>query len=160
MKKKFVLLLLALLLSLFCGCAAKTEKTAAGTCRVSISCAVLLEDGTRLDAEKRALVPEDGWLLAPEKTEFYEGESVFDLLRRVCREKKLHMEFSETPIYESAYIEGIGNLYEFDAGELSGWMYRVNGVFPNYGCSRYQLEDGDCVEWLYTCALGEDLPSS
>ena len=159
MKKKIVLGLLTLLLLIFCGCAAKTE-TAAGTCRISISCAALLDGEARLDAEKRTLVPEDGWLLAPEETVFYEGESVFDLLQRVCREKKLHMEFSETPIYESAYIEGIGNLYEFDAGELSGWMYRVNGVFPNYGCSRYRLEDGDCVEWLYTCATGEDLPSS
>ena len=69
--------------------------------------------------------------------EFTEGESVFDVLKRVCRENKIHMEFSETPVYQSAYIEGIGNLYEFDCGEGSGWMYRVNGEFPNYGCSRY-----------------------
>ena len=67
------------------------------------------------------------------------------------------MEFSVTPIYDSAYIEGIANLYEFDCGELSGWMYRVNGWFPNYGCSRYVLQDGDTVEWLYTCDLGEDV---
>ena len=43
------------------------------------------------------------------------------------------------------YIEGINNLYEFDCGEQSGWMYSVNGWFPNYGCSRYQLKDGDVV---------------
>lgn len=60
-------------------------------------------------------------------------------------------------MYNSAYIEGIHNLYEFDVGELSGWMYSVNDWFPNYGCSRYQLQDGDVVEWVYTCDLGEDV---
>ena len=67
------------------------------------------------------------------------------------------MEFSETPLYGSTYIEGIGNLYEFDCGALSGWMYRVNGTFPNYGCSSYILSDGDVVEWVYTCDLGKDV---
>ena len=37
--------------------------------------------------------------------------------------------------------------------------YSVNGWYPNYGCSRYQVKDGDVVEWRYTCALGEDLGS-
>ena len=67
------------------------------------------------------------------------------------------MEFSQSPVYETAYIEGIGNLYEFDAGALSGWMYRVNGWFPNYGCSSYQVQDGDVIEWVYTCDLGADV---
>ena len=60
-------------------------------------------------------------------------------------------------MYNSAYIEGINNLYEFDCGELSGWMYKVNGWFPNYGCSRYQLKEGDVIEWVYTCDLGVDV---
>ena len=59
----------------------------------------------------------------------------------------------------SAYVEGINNLYEFDVGSLSGWMYNVNGWYPNYGCSRYQVKDGDVVEWRYTCDLGYDLGS-
>ena len=136
-------------------------KTPAGdtvpTCTVSISCAAILEDLDRLDAEKTDLVPADGVLLAPAAVEFAEGESVFDVLKRVCRENKIHMEFSETPLYQSAYVEGIGNLYEFDCGEGSGWMYRVNGEFPNVGCSRYALTNGDTVEWVYTCDFGADV---
>lgn len=127
------------------------------TCTVSISCAAILENLDRLNAEKADLIPADGVLLAPAAVEFAEGESVFDVLKRVCRENKIHMEFSETPVYQSAYIEGIGNLYEFDCGEGSGWMYRVNGEFPNYGCSRYTLADGDTVEWVYTCDFGADV---
>lgn len=127
------------------------------TCTVSISCAAILENFDRLNAEKADLIPADGVLLAPTAVEFTEGESVFDVLKRVCRENKIHMEFSETPVYQSAYIEDIGNLYEFDCGEGSGWMYRVNGEFPNYGCSRYTLADGDTVEWVYTCDFGADV---
>ena len=132
-------------------------ENAAPTCTASISCAAILENLDRLNAEKADLIPADGVLLAPTAVEFTEGESVFDVLKRVCRENKIHMEFSETPVYQSAYIEGIGNLYEFDCGEGSGWMYRVNGEFPNYGCSRYTLADGDTVEWVYTCDFGADV---
>ena len=67
------------------------------------------------------------------------------------------MEFVNTPIYNSAYIEGINNLYEFDAGELSGWMYCVNGEFPNYGSSGYKVKPGDKIEWHYSCDLGRDV---
>ena len=88
---------------------------------------------------------------------FYAGESVFNVLQRTCKQQGIHMEFSNTPVYNSAYIEGIHNLYEFDVGNESGWMYRVNGWFPNYGCSRYLLKDGDVIEWVYTCDLGDDV---
>lgn len=132
-----------------------TEKTY--HCTISISCATILDNISLCDPEKVELVPSNGWILKPTKVTFNEGESVFDVLRRVCKEKKIHLEFSWTPIYNSAYIEGINNLYEFDVGQLSGWMYKVNGWFPNYGCSRYQLKDGDTVNWVYTCDLGNDV---
>jgi hypothetical protein len=127
------------------------------TCTISISCATILNNLDDLTEGKEDLVPPDGWILEPMEVEFNEGESVFHILRRTCKQLKLHMEFEDTPNYNSAYIEGIGNLYEFDCGELSGWKYRVNGWFPNYGCSRYQVQNGDVMEWLYTCDLGADV---
>lgn len=127
------------------------------TCTVSISCATLLDNMDKLSQNKRPLVPADGVLLPETQVTFSAGESAFDVLQRVCRDNKLHMESSFTPLYNSAYIEGIGNLYEFDCGELSGWMYSVNGVWPDYGCSGYTLHDGDTVVWSYTCDLGRDV---
>ncbi len=127
------------------------------TCTFSIECSTILNNLTDLDPNKRELVPSNGVILAPTTVTFYEGESVYDVLQRVCRENDIHMESSWTPVYNSAYIEGIHNLYEFDCGALSGWMYRVNGWYPNYGCSRYQLADGEVVEWRYTCDLGKDV---
>lgn len=130
------------------------------TCTISISCATVLEHMDWLDPEKTDLVPADGWILPATEVTFYEGESVFHVLQRTCKQNKIPMEFSNTPMYHSAYIEGIYNLYEFDCGELSGWMYQVNGWFPNYGCSRYALQDGDVICWLYSCDQGADVGGS
>ena len=127
------------------------------TCTFSIECSTILNNLDMLDPDKLEMVPSGGVILAKTSVTFYEGESVFDVLQRLCRDQGIHMESSWTPIYNSAYIEGIHNLYEFDCGSLSGWMYRVDGWYPNYGCSRYQLEDGDTVEWRYTCDLGSDI---
>ncbi|MCI8525304.1 MAG: DUF4430 domain-containing protein [Oscillospiraceae bacterium] len=134
-----------------------TISDTACTCTISISCATILDHMDWLDPEKAELVPEDGWILPPTQVTFYEGESVFNVLQRTCKQNKIHMEFENTPMYNSAYIEGIHNLYEFDCGELSGWMYKVNEWFPNYGCSRYALKDGDTICWEYTCDLGVDV---
>lgn len=127
------------------------------TCTLSVRCDTILNNINWLDVEKRELVPSDGVIFAQQEVVFYDGESVFNVLSREMKKNKIHMEFTNTPIYNSAYIEGINNLYEFDCGELSGWMYKVNDWFPNYGCSRYQLKQGDKVEWVYTCDLGVDV---
>lgn len=127
------------------------------SCTLSVRCDTILKNTAWLDMEKLELVPEDGVIYAERNVTFYEGESVFNLLVREMKRNKIHMEFENTPVYNSAYIEGIGNIYEFDCGELSGWMYKVNDRFPNYGCSRYLLKEGDKVEWVYTCDLGADV---
>lgn len=126
-------------------------------CYLTIECSTILDNMDQLDSEKVELIPEDGIIFAKKEVEFKEGESVFDVLKRETKNSKIHMEFVDTPMYNSAYIEGINNIYEFDCGNLSGWMYKVNDWFPNYGCSRYQLKDGDVVEWVYTCDLGRDV---
>jgi len=126
-------------------------------CTLSIRCDALLGNLDKLEKAKWDLVPKDGIILAEKTVIFYEGESVFNVLLRETRRNGIHMEYVSTPIYNSAYIEGIHNLYEFDCGELSGWMYSVNGWYPNYGCSRYALKEGDRIEWEYTCSLGKDV---
>ncbi|MEM5767140.1 MAG: DUF4430 domain-containing protein [Bacillota bacterium] len=127
------------------------------TCTLSVECGTILDNMKYLDKNKVELVPEDGIIFPATEVTFYEGESVLNILQREMKKNKIHMEFVNMSIYNSAYIEGINNLYEFDCGELSGWMYKVNDWFPSYGCSRYQLQDGDVVEWVYTCDLGRDV---
>lgn len=136
---------------------AQVDKGVKYTCSLSIRCDTILDNLQRLKPDKLGVVPQDGIILNTKTITFYEGESVFDVLKRETRNSKIHMEMQFFPVYNSAYIEGIQNLYEFDCGDLSGWMYKVNGWFPNYGCSRYLLQDGDEVEWVYTCDLGRDV---
>lgn len=130
------------------------------TCTLSVRCDTIIKNIGWLNKEKIEIVPKDGVIFPEQNVVFYEGESVFNLLLREMKQNKIHMEFENVPLYNSAYIEGIANIYEFDCGELSGWMYKVNGWFPNYGCSRYQLKAGDKVEWVYTCNLGSDVGGS
>lgn len=134
---------------------AKTEAKQS-TCTLTIRCDTLVGKPEDLDEAKAELVPASG-LLYSATVSFTAGESVFDVLQRAMQEAGIPMEFTSVPVYGSAYIEGIANLYEFDCGPLSGWVYSVNGVFPNYGCSKYTLKDGDQVLWQYTCDLGADV---
>lgn len=139
------------------GSAQSGDKKKTGKCSISISCKTILNNMDRLTAGKEEFVPADGWILKKTTVEFTEGDSVHDILNAVCRACGIHMESSFTPAYNSAYVEGINQLYEFDCGELSGWMYKVNGWFPNYGCSKYTVKDGDEICWEYTCDLGKDV---
>lgn len=128
------------------------------TVSLTIRCDTLSADLSKLrDKALEAYVPADGVILSLSEVKVKKGETVYDVLDRVCRDKGIHMEAVYTPNYGADYIEGINYLYEFDAGQQSGWMYKVNGAFPNYGCSDYILEDGDSIVWAYTCNMGKDL---
>ena len=128
------------------------------TCTITIRCDTILDNMGDLTEGKNQYVPANGCILATSTLTFEEGETVFDVLKRACALAGIQLEYSWTPMYNSYYIEGINHLYEFDCGNESGWMYKVNGWFPNYGCSAYTLEDGDAIVWCYTCqGLGADV---
>ena len=74
---------------------------------------------------------------------FTTGETVFDILKDICEKNRIQISSRYTPLYNNYYVEGINQLYEFDCGKKSGWMYSVNGVFPNYGASSYKPKDGE-----------------
>ena len=164
MKRIVKVMILVCVLSMLCGCGkANAAKVADAngdgklTCTLEIRCDTLLTQLDKVSAEKVNLVPEDGIMLAATEVEFIGGESVFDVFRNVLREEKMHFEYVDASAYDSVYIEGIGNIYEFDCGPQSGWMFSVNDVYPGLGCSSYTLADGDVIVFSYTCDLGADL---
>lgn len=124
---------------------------------ISVGCLTIRDNLDRFDQSKLEILPEDGLIVPETQVDISEGDTVFDVLLKVTKNEKIHMEYVSTPLYSSNYIEGIGNIYEIDAGPLSGWMYKVNGQFPSYGCGRYVVEPGDRIEWEYTCDLGRDI---
>lgn len=127
------------------------------TCTISIYCDTVLNNMDLLDPAKTSIIPSNGCILSAKTVEFTPGESVFDVLQRVARQYGIPLEYSYTAIYGSSYIEGINNLYEFDCGEASGWIYLVNGYYPGYGSSQHVLNDKDVIKWVYTCNLGADV---
>ena len=124
---------------------------------LSVRVDTLLHNMHLLHHDKHELVPDDGVIFPAIQVRAYEGESVFNVLQREMRRHGIHMSSRFTPMFNSAYIEAINNIFEFDGGPLSGWMYRVNGWFPNFGASRYLLQPGDVIEWMYTVDLGRDV---
>lgn len=148
----------------------KAETTQIGNvCTISINCSQIMNNRDKLKTEKEPFLPSDGCILNSVKVEFAEGESAYDVFRRACGENVcadncdycksggIHYEASYSAGYDNYYIEGIHQIYERDCGSKSGWMYRVNGVFLNHGCSSYTVKNGDVIEFLYTCNLGEDI---
>lgn len=126
------------------------------TCTFVIECKTILDNKDKLKKGLEKYVPDDAVIFS-KTVGFDSGESVYDILRRICDENSIQMEASYTPAFSSYYVEGINNLYEFDCGQGSGWMYSVNGVFPNYGCSSYKPANNDKIAFRYTCELGYDL---
>lgn len=131
------------------------------TVTISIRCDTVLANPDDLDPALKQgdYIPSDGVILPPTEYVLRPGDTVFDILDRAVRYNKIQMEYqgSDENSYGSVYIRGINYLYEFSCGPLSGWMYRVDGEYPNFGCSKYELKDGQNIEWIYTCDLGEDV---
>ncbi len=130
------------------------------SCTIRIVCDTILDNMDELEPGKDIYVPNDGVILPPTRVTFSEGETVFEVLKRVCDDAGIQLEYAFTPGYNSYYIEGINHLYQFDCTSGGGWMFKVNGWFPNYGCSAYTLKKGDDIVWCYTCNYGEDVGGS
>ena len=83
------------------------------------------------------------------------GDTVLNLLIRVTREHRVHLAYRGRG--RTAYVEGINNLYEFDHGPASGWVYSVNGVFPDRSAGGWETAADDNIIWWYTLDAGRDV---
>lgn len=133
---------------------AATEKKS-DSVTIAINCASILENRDKLKKGKEYFVPSDGVILPASEVEIKEGDTAFDILKKVCADHSIQLEYTYSAGFGTYYVEGIHQLYEKDCGGKSGWLYRVNGEFPLVGCSSYELHDGDTVEFLYTCDMGD-----
>ena len=106
-------------------------------------------------AGRAAHIPQSGVLLPETSFPIAAGDTVYTVLTDAARAHALHMEASGAQ--GLMYIHGIGNVYEFDFGDLSGWLYTVNGETFSVGVDQYVLQPGDKVQFHYTLELGKDL---
>lgn len=122
---------------------------AIGTVTLSIRC------DTAIGQPGAAHVPPDGVILAPTAIPIAAGDTAFTVLTEAAQAFGIHLESSGGAGMH--YVSGVANLYEFDCGDLSGWLYAVNGSTPSVGCDQYLLSGGDVVEWAYSLDMGGDL---
>ena len=145
MKNKITGKLLVLIISiciLLCGCGNSkddtTGKKSAGKCTISVDCSTIWDNEDMLDKSIKDYVPKDGVILKERTVSYYDGETVYDVLKRELKKDNILMEASFTG--DSVYVEGINNIYEFSCGEQSGWMYEVD-VYKRqsqYGVGDYE----------------------
>lgn len=125
-----------------------SKNDAYGTVTIKIVC-------TAISDRNNAHIPQNGIILDTVEWPIEDGDTVYDIISEVTAKHKIHLETNGSK--ETIYVEGIANIYEFDYGDLSGWIYRVNGEKPSVSCGDYVLKSGDSIEWHYSLALGEDI---
>lgn len=113
------------------------------TCTLSIRCDTV--------AGQADYLPADGVILDFASIRIPKGGTALDQLIAAAKQQGIHLEIND------GYVTGISYLYEQAFGDLSGWMFRVNGAFASVGSSGWVLEDNDYVEWMYTTDLGHDV---
>ena len=131
--------------------ASQTKPNAIGTVTLSIRCDMIKDQDS-------PYIPKNGIILDTATFEIESGDTVFDILEEATRAHKIHMETKG--VDDLVYVEGIAYLYELQFGDLSGWIYSVNGKTASVGCGTHALSDGDVIEWHYTLNLGKDISTS
>lgn len=128
-----------------------TEEKKNFVCGITIRCDSMLNHMNEVEDAVKSYIPADGIILEQTSVKVETGDTAYSLLQKVCQAKDIALDASYTNGYSSAYVRGIGHIYEKQAGLSSGWLYLVNGKLPGYGASRYRLKEGDRIEWVYSC---------
>lgn len=99
-----------------------------------------------LDTEDYSLPENDeGYILNGEYA-LTEGESIFDIVSRVFDKEDIDFAYSGG---DFVYIKSIAGLSELDLGDMSGWLYEVNGEAPMVACTQLIPENGDVIHFYY-----------
>lgn len=127
-------IILIFVLVLFWGCVNESE---------------LGSDGAEMAVYIRITGHNDEIILPLTEVGLYENETVLDVLKRTAKENDIQLDYSGSGI--TAYVKGIDNLYEFDYGTQSGWIYFVDSFegTPGVSCGTFELSENDQIEWIY-----------
>jgi hypothetical protein len=136
---------------------AENVKPGDKTVTLSIRCDAILTSGKEIPPRLSSVIPSDGAVLAETEYVLREGDTIFDILVRAAKTHRLQMEYSGSRELGTAYVEGIGGIYELDFGGLSGWTYLVNGETVQLSSSACALSEGDKIEWVYTLDIPAEL---
>ncbi|MEE0867020.1 MAG: S-layer homology domain-containing protein [Clostridia bacterium] len=77
-----------------------------------------------------------------------EGATVYHAFVKVCSANSITHQGAAQG-YVSSITKGNKTLAEFDKGDNSGWLYKVNGKLPTVGLTEFPIKDKDTIVWYY-----------
>lgn len=104
------------------------------------------DDGITVEVSIKAI--SEYWLKNKSVT-IEEDSTVYDAFMEAIDDTGIEQEGAKNGYIESMTYDG-ETLGEFDEGDNSGWLYKVNGELPDIGIKDYELEDGDKILLYYT----------
>lgn len=142
-----------------------------GECTVTINCTAIENHRENLKDEKLPFVPRTGYIAKDFKMEVHEGDTVYTIVSRFCKENtcidnckfcqvnkdRVPFESSFVSGNRSYYVESIHNLSERDCGAGSGWIFTINGEMKGTSASLHSVNPGDRIEWIYACDYTTDI---
>ena len=102
-----------------------------------------------------AVFGKDGETILGAFVKYQANLSAAEWSEKICRAKNIA--FVHSGAGALYYVKGINNLFEYDEGPESGWVYSVNCEFTGLGSGSYIIQPGDYLVWHYTLDLGKDV---
>jgi hypothetical protein len=118
-----------------------------GTCTVAVSVQPALDNIDLMKEESLALLPENGWMLAPTEVTLWEGATCLEVLQQASKDGGIPVVTSGEP----PFVEAIGGLTNGDGGEVSGWTYTLNGEQLMVSAAIQEVQEGDEVVFSFAC---------
>ena len=97
-------------------------------------------------------IPEDGIALARLKYIAKEGDSVLQILEKICKNNNIEVKKTEDGL-----IEAIGYLKNGDCGEGSCWVYTVDGKLMSDNPADCKVKGGEDIVWTFALNGGHDI---
>ncbi len=112
-----------------------------------------IKDNVTFSVETRTIGQAD--VFAPTQIAFVEGETTWDLLLRVAESNDIVLDYSVSDW--GPYLTGVNDVFAFDFGSASGWMYDVNSEAPAVGMSDNLMSGGDVIRLCYTLSWEDSI---
>lgn len=95
----------------------------------------------------KSIAPNDGVILPATDVEISDGDTVYTLLDRVCKDKGITLDVIEEG--DGVFVNGIGGIVCFADGSSRAWDFTVNGRSTGRDSANSPIKGGDVIVWRY-----------
>lgn len=95
----------------------------------------------------KSIVPNDGVILPSTDIDVSDGDTVYTLLERVCKDKGITLDAAEEG--EGVFVNGIDGVVCFADGSSYVWDFTVNGESTGRDSANSPIKGGDVIIWRY-----------